>query len=67
MSTSPVISDVAMPVFQPLPNEVLDLIRIASRIAIDESDEADALALLIDIVAKAAVPAAWEAEEETSH
>ena len=51
MSTSPVISDVAIPVCQTLPNEVLDLIRIASRIVIDELDEADALALLIDIVA----------------
>lgn len=58
LSVMSIAPDVEMPVFHPLPNEVVDLVRIASRLVVDESDEADALCLLIDVVARDAVPAA---------
>ena len=58
MSTPTPAIDLTIPVFTPVTNDVLALITLASKIVIDESDDADAFALLIDKVAKAAVTAA---------
>lgn len=56
MSTPSPVIDLMIPTR--VTSDVLALITMASNIVIDESDEADAFALLVDKVAKAAVPAA---------
>ena len=47
---------VAIPVFQPLSEEMSECIRVASRAEVDETDEADEFARLVDTISAAGVP-----------
>ena len=58
MSTPTPATDLTIPVFVPVSNDVIALITVASRIVVDETDEADAFALLVERVANTAVTAA---------
>lgn len=48
---------VAIPVFQPLSEEMSECIRVASRAEVDETDEADGFARLVDKISAAGDPA----------
>lgn len=58
MSTQTPATDLTIPVFVPVSNDVIALITSASRIVVDETDEADAFALLVERMANIAVAAA---------
>ena len=58
MSAPTPASDLMIPVFVPVSNEFGELIELASRLVVDETDDADAFVLLVERVSKTTVTAA---------